>query len=359
MATGTSAEIRRRVTWKPREVAKSRNDSRRRWRFTNEAGVLFVVAVVGALAGVATKALVLVYVAPLLLAFAVWRGRERGVHCSFCQRFQDDVRSLVVGPSAVTGRSAAAICDTCAALALGVAMEAAPEGWRLVTGALPRHCPWKVSSVFLDATEDGQDALRAAASTAFRLGNMPALERVLGRIPASERTAGDWINLGIALGKQRRLEEAIEATLRADDPSRRPFVLNNVAWFSAKHSTGAAYRSSTVLLAADAESLLRDVSEAERLLGEKRPRGYERVLSQCSGTRAEILRLKGDLDGALAALALARTRGPTSGEQHLIWALVLDAKGDREGAVEHAREAMEDLHPESLEAREARELLAK
>jgi hypothetical protein len=324
---------------------------RRRLKVSNEAKWLLVVAAIGALVGVATSTTALAAVAPLFVAFAIWRGSKPAPFCSFCQRSQDDVNSLVACPRA-------AICNVCATLALGVATERSPSGWRLLTGALPRHCPWAVSSLFLDATDDGQDALRAATSTAFRLGNMPAAERLLGRIPVSERTAGDWITLGVTLGAQRRIDEAIQATLRATVASRRPYVLNNVAWFSAKQRTGEGYRSSGVLLAADAEKLLGDVREAERLLEEQRPKGYERVLSQCSGTRAEILRLMGDLDGAVAALVHASGLVPTTGEQHLLWARVLEAKAERTLALEHARNATAELHPESADAREARELFA-
>ena len=77
-----------------------------------------------------------------------------------------------------------------------------------------------------------------------------------------------------------------------------------------------------------------------------------------AGTEAEMRRALGDIAGALRMLTEAEKDAPLSGEGQLTRARVLASSGDPLLARRAVESAVELLHPESPEAREARELLA-
>jgi hypothetical protein len=176
---------------------------------------------------------------------------------------------------------------------------------------------------------------------------------ILQRIPERDRTVGDWLDLGVACGDARRDADAVAATVTAqnlDDGRWRPWCLNNLVWFKLRLQPDASREVR--------EGWLRDLEEGRRLLVERQPAGWQDVTVLCYGTEAEVRRVLGDTQGALRALTQAETLGPLNGTRLLIRARTL-AMGDPSLGRADAARALEMLHPESNDARDARELLAQ
>jgi hypothetical protein len=199
----------------------------------------------------------------------------------------------------------------------------------------------------------GPALLRQVASTAIRLHNHPLAADLLERIAESERTAKDWLNLGVALNQNGRDADALAATSEAlalDDGALRPWCLNNAVYFGCQ----VAGRPS------DAQTIrwLTDLEDARRLLSKHKPAGWEIVLQSCYGTEAELQHVTGDDARALQALAAAEKLAPLGCERLLIRARVLASSGLSSRAREQAEQALQGLHPQSRSADEARQLLA-
>jgi tetratricopeptide (TPR) repeat protein len=289
----------------------------------------------------------------LVLLVAYKNARAESSHCSFCDRTRAQVKYLVAGP-------AVAICEECAPLALQITTEPEATGWFTVAESLPKNCPWSVSSAIVDALLVGRDAspeiARTAAVLASRLQNMAAAERALSQIPEAQRTASEWLTLGVVIGKQGRYDEAIAMTGRVEGDERAPWVKNNLAWFSVRKTTGTSYRASGALSRDEAARWLQDLDDARQVLLERKPEGWEDLRHKCLGTRAEIQRVVGDLDAALASIDRAQAEGPLNGEQLLCRARILARRGRRDDALADAKAALAALHPESDDAAEARAL---
>jgi hypothetical protein len=272
--------------------------------------------------------------------------------CAFCGAERRAVRFLL------TGRDAA-ICDGCAPSVLaGFAAQHEARGgvsaWcDQLLHALPRTCPRAISRPFLErlaGPDRSPHGLRTAAARSLQLGNAPLARELLAAIPEAEREDADWIDLGVALEDEGRLDEALAVTLRATADASRPWVLNNCAWYRARREGGAP-----------AEALARwlaDVEEARRLLEGAGAQLRESLRPSLHGTEAELRRLAGDAPGALAALDRARALRPWTGEQLLTRARALLALGRTVEAQQELEGALRLVYPESGAAREARALLA-
>ncbi|WP_394844892.1 hypothetical protein LZC95_48585 [Pendulispora brunnea] len=290
-----------------------------------------------------------------VMALLVSRRARSESQCGFCGQTRMQVRKLVEGP-------VVSICETCAPLAVEVIAEAEDDGWLRVTEALPQRCPWVMSSAAVEAIvaqHAKASTLRRVASIARRQTNSAAVERALTRIPEAERTDSDWISLGIAIGAQRRYEEAITVTRRAAGKALAPWVVNNVVSYSARATLAPDYRGSGSLSHDTAESWLRELDDACQSLRNESPGGWEHAHQSCLHTRAEVQCLKGDIDAALATLEQAAAAGPLSGVQHLCRARVFAAKGSKDAAVAELKLAIGKLHPESEDAHDARARLSE
>lgn len=186
-----------------------------------------------------------------------------------------------------------------------------------------------------------------------RYRRRPLARELLEGIPEAERQAEDWIDLGVALGEEGRFADALQATERAavGGDEHRPWMLGNSAWFRSRLHPQATPD--------ERAAWLRDVEEAKRLIGARRPTGWERVMSSFRGTEAELRRLSGDLEGALQVLERAEAEQPLTGYHLVIRAQALAALGRCGEAREAVERALSLLHPEELVAEEARQLLAK
>jgi hypothetical protein len=294
--------------------------------------------------------------ATLVLAVLVRAARRPEDECSFCHASRQQVDLLIAA-------TAVSICERCLPLSAAAAAEdlqgrQPPRPWlRHVVDGLPRNCPRNVSRALLAAMADESAdpvMLREVAALCVRLSNPEIAAEVLQRIPASERLTGDWAALANALGRIGRNGEALaaaEAALKCDDGTHRVVCLNNRVWYGVRHQSGAPSD-----IRAD---WLRDLEEAKRLLAEKRPDGWQAVMQYLHGTEAEVRSAGDDLQGALQALAEAEKLGPLGGERHLIRARVFARAGDPPLGRADAQKALDLLHPESLEAVEARALLAR
>jgi tetratricopeptide (TPR) repeat protein len=293
--------------------------------------------------------------AAIVLAALLTRTRLPGEECASCGQARAGVRVLVCSPQV-------ALCDACAAVAMAAVTEdlenkgKADESLRLMVEALPPKCPREISRALLEALLDGAaepPLLRQVASSASRLHNHPLAVELLERIPESERTAGDWLNLGFALGKNGRDADALAATTKAlaiDDGTHRALCLNNAVWFGCQLARPPSAEQKTRWLA--------DLEEAKRLLSEHKPAGWQLTLQCCHGTEAELQHATGDDTRALQALAAAEKLGPLGGERLLIRARALASSGLPTRAREQAEQALQGLHPQSRSAEEARQLLA-
>ncbi len=276
--------------------------------------------------------------------------------CAWCGRARAQVRLLIAAPHV-------SLCDGCTAGAMGaLAAQLEREDdlatWvRQTVSTLPRKCPTPISRALLEVMRGESTApadLREVGLAAARLHNPAVVLTMLEQIPEDKRTSLDWVHLGVALGKCGRYAEALAATataLACDDGRNRPWCLNNEVWYTCRQGRELSEEERSRWLA--------QLDEARRLLTEQRPEGWELGLQACDGTEAELHRCSGDGAKALRALAHAETLGPLNGERHLIRGRVLAAATLAARAREEARSALRDLHPESLSAQEAQELLTR
>jgi len=241
-------------------------------------------------------------------------------------------------------------------LAARVVESAEVEAWcKGLLQGLPAGCPRAVSRPLIErlaGSERKPAAIREAVAWCLKLGNEPFARELIEAIPEGERLPIDWINLGVALGGEGRFSEALEATEHAVQGAdeHRPWVLNNVAWFRAHLRPEAPAEERVAWLAA--------VREAQRLLEAQRPQGWTTPMSYFIGTEAELLRLGGDLQGALAAVDRAVAVHSGIPYQLLIRSKVLAAMGRPTDARAAAEEALRKAHPESDQAAKATRLLA-
>jgi tetratricopeptide (TPR) repeat protein len=296
--------------------------------------------------------------AAFALLAVVLRTRTPEEECAFCRKARPEVKLLVAGPSV-------AICDECANFPMAIVAEEferrkEPREWhRRYLDCLPLRCPVALSRPLIErvaAKAADRTALREVAALSLRLGNNEAAAEILQRIPEPDRQSQDWLSLGVGLGHCGRYDEAIAATVKAlegDDGTCRPVCLNNLAWFRVRSQPDAPESTRT--------EWLTSIAEAKRLLADRAISVDQTAYVQaCHGTEAELLRSLGDREGALRALSEADKLGPhLRGERLLIRARVLADSGQMPEAHEVARQALEVLHPDSLAAREANELLAK
>ena len=293
--------------------------------------------------------------AGVALGFVARHARGPDGACSFCDQPRASVQYLLAGP-------AVSICERCTQTSMAVVAEAmrakSPQGpWaHTVLDGLPRFCPKKVSRPLLEvaaAETSDHDALRNLSGTAARFQHPDLARELLERIPEADRRADDWMNLGRAFGLEGRNGDALAATAKGaakDDGTLRPWCLNNAAWYGLRHQPEAPVEVR--------QAWLSNVIEARRLLLEKRPNGWQGLLHSIACTEAEVRRALGDVAGALRALTEAETGAELGGEGELIRARVLASSGDPVLGRRGAERALELLHPESVQAREARELLA-
>jgi tetratricopeptide (TPR) repeat protein len=286
----------------------------------------------------------------------ILRTKTPDDECAFCRSPRSAVKLLVAGP-------AVAICDACVSLPMAIVAEdferkKQPYDWHLrFLDSLPRTCPLKVSRALLETIADGNNdpgRLRAAVASSFRLQNNEMVCDLSERIPQSERRCQDWLNLGVGLGNCGRYTEALGATSKAlelDDGTSRAWCLSNDAWFHVRLQPDAPVEELTKWLG--------QVDEAKRLLAERQPPGWRSALPFCHGTEAELRHALGDSAGALKALSEAEKLGPLGGERLLIRARVLASSDGPALGRNDAQSALEQLHPESREAHEARALLAR
>jgi tetratricopeptide (TPR) repeat protein len=265
------------------------------------------------------------------------------------------VKLLVTGPHV-------AVCEGCAALAMAIATtllerQGKTDEWlRLVVDALPPKCPYEISRPMLEALlkETAEPSLiRQVASIAGKLHNHPLVVELLQRIPEPDRTASDWHFLGYALGENGHDVEGLAAASKAlalDDGKLRPWCLDNTVWFACRLERQPSNEQKARWLA--------DLEEAKHLLTTQHPPGWEVVLQGCFGTEAALYHATGDNTRALQALTAAEKVAPLSGYQLLIRARVLASSGLSTRAREEAERALQDLHPQSHKADEARALLA-
>jgi tetratricopeptide (TPR) repeat protein len=214
----------------------------------------------------------------------------------------------------------------------------------------------RISRPLLEALAEASNdpaALRPVISACIKLENPDLACQILERIPVSDRLTGDWLDLGVAHGYSGRYAEAVAATRTAmnlDDGRWKPWCLNNQVWFGLRAQPDASAQVRA--------GWLRDLEEARRLLAEKKPAGWKEVTQLSHGTEAEVHRALGDAPAAFRALAEAEALGPLVGSRLLVRARVL-AMGDPPLGRLDAERALERLHPESLEAGEARALIAR
>jgi tetratricopeptide (TPR) repeat protein len=291
----------------------------------------------------------------VVLTALVTRTRLPGDECALCGRPRLDLRLLVAAPHV-------SVCDGCSASALAAVAEqlenaGKPGDWlRLSVEALPPKCPLEISRPLLDAMVAASAepaSLRQVATACTRLNHDVLAAELLQRIPETQRTAGDWLNLGVALGKQAREADALAATAKAlehDDGNLRPWCLNNAVWFGCRLDPHPSDENTARWLA--------DLEEARRLLSEQHRPGWESTVQSCYGTEAEVHNASGDDPKALQALSAAEKLGPLGGERLLIRARVLAHAGLPLRAREEAERALRELHPQSRSAEEARRLLA-
>jgi len=273
--------------------------------------------------------------------------------CSMCGTARRRLGTLLAG-------EAASICEGCARFAMKTLAQEAERKGRAeawcddLIQLLPERCPRGLSRAFVerltgrDRTSSG---LRHAAQRALDLGNEPLARELLEELPEAERQPVDWLNLGVALADLDRDADALAATERAAGVAAlRPWVLNNAVWFRTQLQPDAS--------AAERTRWLAEVEEAQRLLAEAHPHGWQRSMGWFRGTEAEVRRLSGDLEGALAALARAEAEHPLAGEHLARRARVLADLGRMDEDRGELERALALLHPEGKAAADARALLA-
>ena len=274
--------------------------------------------------------------------------------CAMCRRPRAQVRKLVASP-------AVSVCDACIALAAqviaeGLLHEGDAAGWlNQVLESLPPHCPTALSTPALErlAELDGTaSALRRLASSALRLGNPQQAVTLLERVAENERQASDWLNLSRALELSGKNELALAATNRVTEAAAEwPLAVNNSVWFRA--------RIAPERIAEESGALLRKLEAARDVVRARPQAEWQRLLSYFYGTAAEVRRIAGDLEACLRDLDEADRLGGVDGERMLTRGYRLIALGRSNDARAVFEQALRELHPESLAAREAREQLAR
>jgi tetratricopeptide (TPR) repeat protein len=275
-----------------------------------------------------------------------------GEECAFCGKPRRQLRRLVAGAHV-------AICEGCAAFALAAATEQGGQASDWVApfiDALPSWCPLKISRPFLEQLlGDSNDParLRDVARSAARMHNHALASELLGRIAESERQSEDWLYLGVALGRCARYADALDATERAlasADGSHRPWCLNNRVWYRCWLAPEISAEA--------AHQWLAELEEARQIFSQS-PDGAGSVGVQCCwGTEAELRSRLGDHTQALRALGSAEALAPLHPDRLLIRARVLARAQLPDRAIEEAKHALEGLHPESLAAQQAQQLLS-
>jgi tetratricopeptide (TPR) repeat protein len=269
--------------------------------------------------------------------------------CSFCLKPNTQVKVLVVSPRA-------GICEECAALTLeNIAAHCEKTRnylslYSMLLDALPTTVPTVVSGALLKAVADETTSLdekRRIASRCIDFFNNALAADLLFQIPEQEREAEDFINLGVALGRLGRLDEALHFTKSALnlDVDLHPLALNNAAWFQLQKDPEAAK-----------EDLLRwiaDIEQARHLLADLALDRQKFLLLHCLCTEAALRNALGDMDGAEAALNELKTLGPLKGRPLLIRGRMALKSGKPMSAALDFQRAIEDLHPESEDAKEA------
>jgi hypothetical protein len=333
---------------------------RTRRRFIAATMILFAAAVLNWVGSVATErptlsslGWFLAGVGAVAFVFALF-GRTERDECAFCLRRRAAVTLLVAGPSV-------SICDGCVGLPMGIVAEELerrrePQNWhRRFLEGLPRQCPIRVSSPLLHLSAEADSTnenIRSLVPEAFRLGNYSMVRDLLQRIPEIERRAEDWINLGVAFGSLGMYRAAVESTLHAESKgeAHRPWLLNNSAWFRVREKD---------LSAGEVTELLQRLEEAKATVRKQAPSGWESVLANFMGTEAELKRALGDFNGSERALAEAEKLGGMTPERLLIRARVAIESKRFDDARHDLQRAIEEAHPESLVAAQAREGLAR
>jgi len=317
-------------------------------------GMLVCALTLAGLGGAATWLALIVLGAAVASGAVLVAARTPEHSCSFCGASRAKATWLVAGQGA-------SICDLCIQAALGefakyFASRGETSEWcNRFLRALPSQCPRAISRPFIERVAGQQRTaagIRNAVWWCFKLGNEPFARHLLELLPEPERQPEDWLNLGVALGEEGRFADALEATERAlvSGDEHRPWVLNNSAWFRSRLHPDARTD--------ERAAWLRDVEEAERLMGARRQADRDRVVSaSLRGTEAELRRLSGDLEGAMQVLERAEAEQPLTGAQMLIRAHALTALGRHAEGKESLERALSLLHPEERMADEARQLL--
>jgi tetratricopeptide (TPR) repeat protein len=272
--------------------------------------------------------------------------REPDKECSFCGASRAQVKQLVAGP-------AAAICDRCLPVGLKTVLELQPTRWSLVIDALPPHAPRAVSTPLLVRAGEApeREYLDAVLRTCFELNNPDAARMLLEAVPEAERTAAQWINLGVVLGHLGRFDDAIAATRRAEQSEA--WVLNNVAAFMLEAEPQRRQVQPLVDDLLRARELLATVAEATR------PALRRSILV----TLAELHRRQGAFIEAVAALDEAEREGNSTGEAASEWRLTRARVFLDQGRTAEAHALLCEVakagHPESSLTLEAHRLLAR
>lgn len=288
--------------------------------------------------------------AAVVATFVVARARTEASHCVFCRLPVTEVDALIASPNT-------AICSACAVLAAAIAREHPTADWRHAAEVLPPTTPLGISDAIIDAllAQDGSEhGHRVAATYAFRFQNYAAGERALEGIPETARTSQDWLNLGVAYGRQGKTEQALAATARADDATHGPWKANNEVWFQLLATPDEPH----AVTDAAAKQWDARLTAALEELASKKPAGWELVRQCCLGTRAELQRALGAMDESLATLAESEALGLLSADQLLCRARVLHSLGRRAEAKAALTAALGRMNAALPEAERARALLA-
>lgn len=270
--------------------------------------------------------------------------------CAFCLRSRLGVEMMVAAPSV-------SICDGCTELSTAVFAEenekkGSVDWMKRLARSLPPRCPRAMSSpVFRALASENEQERIELIRKAFAVGNPAAVCELIERVPASERTHADWVNLGVAFEHLGRFDDAIAAVEHlAGVPEQEPWLLNN---------RGTARLEAHPCDESTLRQLLADNLRARELLWERKPAGFEPPLAAMWSAAAELHRRLGQAEEVRRCVAAAEKLGPASAGLLLTQARLARA----DGAVEEARtlttRALEGAHPESRDAEKARVLLGE
>lgn len=280
--------------------------------------------------------------------------------CVLCSRTRAPSLKLCTG---VHG----AVCDACVPTLIEMLLTngVAPTGVVLaVLGALPPTTPHAVTAALADTLltlVSGAPALRTLADTlAERYDDAAAARRVLERIPAGDRTAGDRAALATLLD---RTGDAVGAFALLDE------VLTTPDW---SPFSRALLRSNRVCVALgqaspDVGSLRAEIDQVLAIAdgsSSGEPAFDARERARVRGVRAMVLLAQGEHKRALEDLdaADALLTGEaliTSSAQRLTRARVNLAFGDVAAARVALEQTLAAAHPESPEHREAQATLGE